>query len=87
MEREQLVKLMRDLISVAMGGTEKQDEFIMLAIRGTHNTEKQRLFKLIHRLIKARAEDDRFIDGRNEAAVAWAKKVVAADPDAYFPFI
>jgi len=64
-ERKELIELVRKLVAVAMDSPTKQSEFIMLAIRGTHNTEEQRLFKLIYRLIKTRAEDDRFIDGRN----------------------
>ena len=84
-ERKELVELVRKLVAVAMDSPTKQDEFITLAIRGTHNTEEQRLFKLIHRLIVKRAESDSYVDGRNEAAQKWCVKVAAIE--AYFPFI
>jgi hypothetical protein len=80
-------ELVRAIVDLAMEGADGQQIFIQHLLYGTHNTEQQRVFKFIHRLIKAMAEKDRFIDGRNEAAAAWAKKMLAADPDAYFPFI
>ena len=87
-KKEELRKQVREFIAVAMAdGREEALEFIDQLIWRTHNTEQQRVFKLIHRIIKAFAEKDRFIDGRNEDSHDWCKKVVEAVPEPYFPFI
>lgn len=80
--------LVRALVDVAMR-TDRMEwqQFADHICYRTHNTEQQQVFRLLHFIIETMAKKDRFVDLRNEAAHEWAKKVVAADPDPYFPFI
>jgi hypothetical protein len=52
-----------------------------------HNTEQQRVFKLVYALIKGMAAKDRFIDLRNQASKDFCDDVIKTLPPYNFPFI
>lgn len=84
--RARLVKELKGLLLEAAWGNLGTLKEVADALVNVHLTHQQRLVRLVHALLEA---VDRYPheDGRNEAARAWVKKVLAADPDARFPMV
>jgi hypothetical protein len=73
------------LLKIAWASKEDQDEFIKKIVF-VHLTEQQRLTALLYRVIEA-INAHPYTDLRNTEAKAFARKVVEAVGEAYFPMI
>jgi len=86
--REKAEKAIEDLIDACniMGSDKDVAEGIYNGLTRAHRTLQQTFFRAFNDAIKEYAEDG-YEDGRNQASKVYAKTIVEATKDCYFPFV
>jgi hypothetical protein len=69
-----------------MGNERTLEKEFIEVFMNEHNTIRQTFMGMLRRIIIVYSRDDR-VDDRNEASVAWARKVVEQDDGFGFPYI
>lgn len=82
---KEIIKTLSKMMN-GCGNKDKVAEAMARQFRCEHNTLEQLMIGLFQKMIVAIAEDEHLpVDARNEASIAWCKKV--AEIEARFPFI